>query len=782
MTSPFGMKLLEQDHDLAFTFDAEGAPGKLRPRAFSASESLFGCYTLRVELVSPDADIDLSAVVDLGARLTIHDRYQGKRHFHGIVTEAETGDTGFRTTAYSMTIRPGLARLMHVSDSRIFQGVTVPDIVAQVLEEHGVVDTEWRLVGTHLPREYCVQYNERTYDFLCRLLAEEGIAFWFEHGEGSHRLVLSDAPLSLSPLSAAPSLTYNATAGGDGKGLAVVRRFVLRNRLASTAFHQKDYTFRQPSYGQDHLDAMKESAGEKATYQLYDYPGRYKGPGAGKPFTEHKLEAQRVGAITGEGVTNSIHLCPGFSFAMTDHPNGKANIDHRLLSVQHHGVQDPALEQEASPDGRTAYSASFTTQPARLPYRPTNPNPKPRVLGSQIATVVGPAGEEIYCDEYGRIKVQFPWDRYGASDESSSCWIRVAQSSGGGTWGHVSVPRIGNEVVVDFLEGDPDQPVVLGMTFNAANMPPYKLPGHKTKMALRSQTHKGAGHSEISFEDEAGREDLFVHAQKDHTIKVLNNQNANIRSNRVENVGANASTAIAANMMERVGANKHVTVGGSGLGLLQMLMPLVMAGGKFFRKGAQKAGAGGVVKYAGDVAGVADLPKELAAILMTGDFGGTGGHRGEAGAAQHGAAAGMASLMDLIMPSSGTMSTTVEKFKKETVGEASTEQVGIAKNTLVGSVFTTSVGKLMKTKVGEDIDVEAKQSIFARTKKHTLQAKDKFIIGGPGGTIIIDKSGITIKAKTVKIKSPSVDFSSGSPDQVDALKSDKPFVQECKGK
>ena len=766
------------DQEIAFHLHA--AVSGFDVVAFSARERVFTPFVIQLDLVSHKSDIALHDLIDTDCALEITDKYDATRWLHGVVSDAGRGESTFHRTTYTLTLKPTLHRLQHGSDSRIWQSKTVPDIVTEIFDQYGVVEVEWRLSETHLPREYCVQYQETHFDFVHRLLAEEGIYYFFTHSQGGHRLILTDAPLASKPAPHAARIEHMSDVGDDYK-TRWVTRFVQRERVRATSFAMKDYTFKQPSYGQDHRAQAQEINGTKQPYDLYDYPGRYKGPGAGKPFTQYRMESVRTDASTGSGMTNKIHLSPGHRFELAGHTDAAANIDHFIVSVDHGGQQPVALE-EAAPEASTSYSASFATMPARLPYRPTNPQPKPHVLGSQIATVVGPAGEEIYCDDFGRIKVQFPWDRYGASDEHSSCWIRVAQSSGGGTWGHVAIPRIGNEVVVDFLEGDPDQPVVLGMTFNAANMPPYKLPGHKTKMALRSQSHKAPGHSEISFEDEAGREDLFVHAQKDHTIKVLNNQNANIQANRVENIGANASTAIAANMMERVGANKHISVGGSGLGLIQMLMPLVMAGGKLFKKGAQKAGAGGVVTYAGDVAGVADLPKELAAIMMKGDFGGSGGHRGEAGAAQHGAAAGMASLLNLIMPSSGTMSTTIEKFKKETVGQGSTEQVGIAKNTLVGNVMTTSVGKLMKTKVGEDIDIEAKKSIFARTAKHTLHAKDKFVIGGPGGTIIIDKSGITIKAKSVKIKSPSVDFSSGSPDQVDALKSDKPFVQECKGK
>ena len=361
---------------------------------------------------------------------------------------------------------------------------------------------------------------------------------------------------------------------------------------------------------------------------------------------------------------------------------------------------------------------------------------------------------------------------------------RVSQNWAGKGWGGMVIPRIGMEVVVEFLEGDPDQPLVTGCVFNGKNDAPYPLPQHKTKSILRSDTHQSKGYNEISFEDEAGRENVFMHAQKDHTVKVLNDMSANVLANRLESVGNNASLTVGANQSVRVGANSNTTVGGGGAALLKMLAPLVGAGGKFLKQGANKVGAtgGGIPSFAGVVQGVTDMPKELAAIMKKGSFSGSSAHKEDAGADQAATAASLGGLITSIMPATGTASTTVEKFRADTTGLASSEHVGVAKNTLVGGVFTTSVGQKMITRVGDSIDTEAKGSIFTRAVKHTLQAKEKFVIGGPGGTIIIDSSGVTIKTTHLKVKSPKVDFTSGAPDQVDALKSDKPFAQDCKGK
>ncbi|MGL4320996.1 MAG: bacteriophage T4 gp5 trimerization domain-containing protein, partial [Paracoccaceae bacterium] len=328
-----------------------------------------------------------------------------------------------------------------------------------------------------------------------------------------------------------------------------------------------------------------------------------------------------------------------------------------------------------------------------------------------------------------------------------------------------------------------DKPVVTGCVYNGKNGTPYPLPANKTRTVWRSNTHQGSGHNEISIEDEAGKEDMFFHAQKDMTQKVLNNMSTNVQANRVSTIGQNDTTTVSGSHVVRVGKSSSTTVGGGGPALLKALKPLVEAGGKLFKTGANKVGAPGVVtEFAGVVQGVTDMAKEVAQVVTKGDFFGSSEHRAEAGGLQSKAAAFAAGLLDKVMPDSGISTNTVEKFRSDTTGLAATEQVGIAKNTVVGGVYTIGVGKMMKTIVGDSYDLEAKGSIFSRTKLHTLHAKEKFVIAGPGGSITIDSSGITIKTKHLIVKSPSVDFMTGSPDQVDALKSDKPFVQECKGK
>jgi type VI secretion system secreted protein VgrG len=424
-----------------------------------------------------------------------------------------------------------------------------------------------------------------------------------------------------------------------------------------------------------------------------------------------------------------------------------------------------------------SYSGRYVVMPATSPLAPERKTTPPVVNGPQTAVVVGEG--EIDCDNFGRILVKFHWDLPGAN--SMRC--RVSQMWAGQGWGGMAIPRIGMEVIVEFLEGDPDKPVVVGCVYNGKNGAPYELPANKTRTVWRSNTHQGSGHNEISFEDEAGKEDIFFHAQKDLTQKVLNNMSSNVQANRVATIGANDTTTVTGNHVVRVGKSSSTTVGGGGPALMKLLKPLIAAGGKAFVEGANKGGAEGIItEFAGAVKSVTDMVKEVAQVTTKGDFFGSSGHRSEQGTLQAKAAEFAAGLLDKIMPDSGIATTTIEKFASVTVGLAATEQIGAVKNTMVGLAYNIAVGKLFKLKVIGKIDIQAGESILARTKLHTLHAKEKFVIAGPGGSITIDSSSITIKTPHLIVKSPSVDFQSGSPDQLAALQSDKPFVQECKGK
>lgn len=738
-------------------------------------EELSGNFHWHVEALSADPAIVLDDLLGTHATVSIKS-VAGERHFDGIVAEARRIGTEENGNRYDLILRPwfhvaGLRR-----NNRIFHNLKVNDILAQLFADYAGMGSPYfedRTSDSYPELEYTVQYNESDAAFASRLMERFGITWTWEHSLGNHCLVMTDK-VADQPEVAGGSRPYY---GVQRLHQAEEEHFHLwqpGRRMTTGAVRLTEWNFKTPKVVQE-VDRVDEAPYANGTQENYEWPGDYLDPGTGRGVVARRLEEE-----TGQGLRtlaqgNISGLGAGSLVTLTGDDLPNATGQRFLCLKARHKLRNQAYGSTAKETEEKDYAGEYVMMPDTAPFRPERRTPLPRIYGPQTATVVGQG--EIDCDDYGRILVRFHWDI--AHAHSMRC--RVLQHSASNRYGGMVIPRIGMEAVVEFIEGDPDKPMVTGCVFNDDTDRPYQLPAHKTKHVIRADTHEGSGFNEISFEAQAGQENMQIHAQKDQTIRVLNDQSSNISANRLENIGANASTVIAANQMERVGANKSISVGGGGMGLLQMLLPLVQAGGKFLNKGVNKAGVGGETPgFAGIVAGVTDLPNELAALTSNGQFGGSGQHRDIGGADQLGKGGALARLLSMIMPGSGVFNLTVEKFKKETVGQASTEQVGLAKNVLVGNVLTTSVGKKQITMVGEDYELESKKTIFNRTTTHTLHAKEKFVIAGPGGTIIIDSSGVTIKTKHLKVKSPKVDFTSGAPDQVDALATDKPFAQECK--
>ncbi len=716
------MPVLDQEQDLAFTLSCSAvADDALRVHSFTALEAISAPYEVHLDLASMDPQIDLHGLIDTPASLNILHKYDAPRHLAGVIVAAERRGQGAHRTFYRLVLMPSLHRLRFGSDCRIFQQKSVPDIIKALLSEHRIGDVKWSLKEQHVAREYCVQYRETHLDFIDRLAAEEGIFYYFQHGEnGHHTLIFTDFNEGCDVLEHAPEITYNAMPGGATKS-SFVRHFTIRERLRSTSYMQRDYTFKNPRYDQQHRHHRQEDNGSRSDYAMYDYPGRYKRDVAGKPFTKYRMERSRVDATTGQGTTNNIHFCAGHRFDLKKHDVEACNRRYLIRRVNHSGTQPQVLEEEAG-DGATTYHASFTVMPSTLSYR-SPLRVKPVVDGPQMAHVVGPKGEEIYTDEWGRVKVTFPWDRYSGKNEHSSCWIRVAQNWGGTMWGHMAIPRIGHEVIVDFLEGDPDQPIITGRTYHAQNKPPYKLPDHKTKMVIRSDSHKSSGYNEISFEDEGGQENIFVHAQKDQTLKVLNNRAKRVNNNQVESVGANKNIEVGANHAEKIGGSMNISVGGgSGGALMGALGAVLAAGGKDMSAGAGATGNGAIGKFAGALAAVG-AASESASLGGNAGFNAAGGHFAEAGKAQQGTAAAIGGMLAKIMPMSGIVSAVIEKFSSTTVGIAATEQIGMMKNTSVGHTQTTQVGKFKKTIVGDEYVIEVGKSKMIMKKDGTVIIK-----------------------------------------------------------
>ncbi|RCV91811.1 type VI secretion system tip protein VgrG [Billgrantia montanilacus] len=551
---------------LQFTLTLPGA-NDVTVVDFTLTEALSRPFHLAVNLVSRDPELDPADHLDRDATLTIWQDGEVLRRVHGIVTTFGRGDRGHRRTFYSLTLQPALWRLSLRHNSRIFQNVSPLTIINTLCDERGITDVAFAATREPAEREYCVQYRETDLAFIQRLAAEEGLFYFhefFETGEdspgGVHRLVFADAPQVLASLG---SRTYHGRAGGTPP-LRHVRKLKQVSRVRPASATLKDYSFKRPAYSQLHQAQLHEQVADGLEAEHYDYPGRYKADASGEAFTRIRLEHLRHDALTAEAESDLPELAPGNRFTLTDHDAERLNRDWQVVSVVHHGRQPQALQEDAvgvtasdrqgiGGNDSTRYHNELLLTPADTAWRP-EPDPKPRVDGPQVAFVVGPEGEEIHCDEHGRVKVQFPWDRYAAPDETASAWLRVSQGWAGGGYGSIAIPRIGHEVIVSFLEGDPDQPLITGRTYHAVNTPPYALPEHKTRTVLRTQSHKGDGFNELRFEDEAEREQIWLHAQKD--LELLTNHD------RTEEIGNDSFLTVNHNRISEIHHDDHLTVRG----------------------------------------------------------------------------------------------------------------------------------------------------------------------------------------------------------------------------
>ena len=501
---------------------------------FELTEHLSDLFHCKLELASTSPDISAVEVLEQPVELVVWQDGIPLRRFHGVVNEFARGDTGHRRTRYEVFVQPPLWRLGLMQNSRIFQAQSTEAIVRMLLEERGIIDTGFDLKRAPEEREYCVQHRESDLAFIERLAAEEGWHFFYgspgrhHHGDVSGEeqpaLIIADhhgdAP-KLEPVK------YNGKAGGSARQSAIFQ-FSCRERVKAASVAMKDYTFKNPAYALMHEHQADKLEAQREDYQHYDYPGRFKADASGQPFTESRLDALRNDATTANGQSNRPDFTVGAKVELTEHDNQTLNRDWLFTSISHTGEQPQALEEDSG-GGATLYHNAFNAIPADRTWRPQVTH-RPLMDGPQIAIVTGPAGEEIHCDEHGRVKVRFPWDRYSKNDEHSSAWLRVSQGWAGGQYGFMALPRIGNEVIVSFLDGDPDQPIITGRTYHATNTPPYALPEHKTRTTLKTQTHKGEGSNELRFEDEADKEHIYIHAQKDLDLLTENNRTEVIKN------------------------------------------------------------------------------------------------------------------------------------------------------------------------------------------------------------------------------------------------------------
>jgi type VI secretion system secreted protein VgrG len=524
-------------------------------RGFTGSEAISHLFHFDLDLISENDSIKFQDVVGKNVTVRIYDAAGAERHWNGFVSRFSQGAQDRRATAYRAQMVPWMWFLTRTADCRIFQNLKVPDIIQKIFKDLGFSDFELRLYGSYTPRDYCVQYRETDFNFVSRLMEEEGICYYFEHQDGKHMLVLADDSAAYKPCPNQKTARYDFR-GGSVVYEDVVTELQYQEEFRTGKWAQTDYNFETPS------TSLAVSVNGKNSYEIYEYPGEYGVRPAGERLAKIRLEEHTVPATVFQGTSGCRYFTPGFQFTLQDHYRTDLNQAYLLTAIRHMATEGGSYQAGVGTGEEMTYRNSFECVPFSTPYRPARVTPQPFVQGCQTAVVVGPAGEEIYTDKYGRVKVQFHWDREGKKNENSSCWVRVSHPWAGQGWGAISIPRIGQEVIVDFLEGDPDQPIITGRIYNAEQMPPFGLPGKAVVSGVKSNSTKGGGgYNEISLDDTKGTELINIHAQYDQQKKVEHDERVNVGNDRTESVGHDEKITIGNDRTESVGENETIKIG-----------------------------------------------------------------------------------------------------------------------------------------------------------------------------------------------------------------------------
>lgn len=535
-------------------------------QSFSGQEEMSRLFVFHLEMLSTRDFITPREIVGKNVTFYVRRGDGSPRFFNGFVSRFGAGERQTGMRRYFAEVVPWLWFLTRTADCRIFQNKTAPDIIQQVFQDLGFSDYESQLAGNHPVREYCVQYRETDFHFVSQLMEDEGIFYFFRHEAGKHVLVLADHKGAYKDC--AESQVEHEYSYGELAAEGRISRWEHQFEFIPGKWAQTDYNFiDHPARSEptpSNLLITRQQSGvpvdQVQKYEVYDYPGDYQKKPDGQHLTDVRMEGEETWFDVVQGESRCKTFSPGGKFKMKRHDckaeEGKGFV---LISV-HHSASEPT--GYGSPGGTAAeYSNRFTCIPDSVPFRPRRITPKPQIHGSQTAVVTGPKGEEIWPDKYGRVKVQFFWDREGRRDEKTTCWIRCAQTIAGKNWGAMFIPRIGQEVVVSYLEGDPDRPLITGVVYNADQMPPYPLPDEKTKSCIKTNSTKGGdGFNEIRFEDKKDQEQIFIHAQRDMDLRVLRDSREHVIANSHQIVGSEKDGSKRGDRHEMVFRDKHVKI------------------------------------------------------------------------------------------------------------------------------------------------------------------------------------------------------------------------------
>lgn len=535
-------------------------PEVLLLKDMGGGEELGRLFNYELQLHSLDNAIDLNQLLGKPMCVSLQLDGGGERYFHGIVARCSQNVDQGQFASYQATLRPWLWLLTRTSDCRIFQNLTIPQIIKQVFRDLGFSDFEDALSHPYREWEYCVQYRETSFDFVSRLMEQEGIYYFFRHEQGRHVLVLADAYGAHTTAPGYGSVPYYPK-NEQQRERDHIHDWHLAQEVQPGSLELNDYDFQRPSARIDVRSAMPRphTAGD---YPLYDYPGTYVQSADGEHYARTRIEALQTLHEQVELSGNARGLGSGHLFSLTGFSRQDQNREYLIVGARYYLSQESGETGGGAPTAQ--FESSLTCIDAQQSYRPLAITHRPIVKGPQTALVVGPKGEEIWTDQFGRVKVHFYWDRHDQSNENSSCWIRVSQSWAGKNWGSMQIPRIGQEVIVSFLEGDPDRPIITGRVYNAEQTVPYDLPENATQSGMKSRSSKGgtpANFNEIRMEDKKGAEQLYIHAERNQDIVVEVDESHSVGHDRNKSIGHNETVTIGNNRLRIVKQEDILSVG-----------------------------------------------------------------------------------------------------------------------------------------------------------------------------------------------------------------------------
>jgi type VI secretion system secreted protein VgrG len=521
--------------------------------SFRGEEGISQTFSFQLELSSASSSLDFSQI--LGKQITIALSLPAgqSQYLNGVVTSFSQGahsENG--STAYFAQIEPWFSLLRMNVNHRIFQNLSVPGIIEQIFSELGLTDYKNSLTATYSPREYCVQYGETTFDFISRLMESEGIFYFFTHTADTHTLVLADDSSAFTALPGIDTIRYNQT-GRSWETIDVMTEGKVEQNLVPVKVSADDFNFLIPSTDLFSVSQGSGGGSFSTVLSLYRYPGLFAAKDDGEKSTGTHLSSCETEQLQLRGSSMCRAFHSGCKFTLTDHVRTDANTKYVLRYVTHH------LDNDTD-----TYNNHFVAFPSTTTFRPPQITPRATIRGSQTAIVVGKSGEEIWTDQYGRVKVKFHWDQSSAQDETCSCWIRVAQGWAGQQWGSFFIPRIGQEVIVSFLDGDPDRPIITGCVYNGQQTTPYSLPNEQTKSTIKSNSSKGgSGYNEFRFEDKQGSEEIFVQAQKDMNVTVLGKRATSVTGDETHTNSAKFTQTVSGDFALTISGNLSIQVNGS---------------------------------------------------------------------------------------------------------------------------------------------------------------------------------------------------------------------------